>query len=241
MPRYKIEDLRAFAENKGGECLSNEYKTNDNKYLWRCSKNHQFEMLWMTIKVRGAWCGKCKWGGCIEKLHKHAEKQDGKCLSKTFNQKKNFFVCFKSHTFNLSWQSVQRGAWCRYCSSGYKQTTIKDLQKLAKERDGMCLSDKYISAHTKYLWKCVNGHTWNATFNNVFRGETWCPECGLWTLEKLDEIAKINGGRCLKLVNGAFLEGRYLWQCEHGHTWNAKGGNVVYNATWCAESLKLTL
>ena len=54
--------------------------------------------------------------------------------------------------------------------------TSKEHAKIAKQRDGKCLSDEYINAHTKLKWKCSKGHIWEAIPDSVKRG-SWCSEC----------------------------------------------------------------
>jgi hypothetical protein len=56
---------------------------------------------------------------------------------------------------------------------------------IAKERNGFCLSDKYINSMTPLKWCCSKGHEWNATDHHPFR------------LEIAKRIAKERGGLCL--------------------------------------------
>ena len=53
-----IEDFKKLAREKGGECLSNEYKGNK-KLTFKCSEGHQWEATPDSIK-HGRWCPKCK-------------------------------------------------------------------------------------------------------------------------------------------------------------------------------------
>ncbi len=39
---------------------------------------------------------------------------------------------------------------------------IRSCQILALNRNGSCLSETYVKARTKYLWKCKENHTWSA-------------------------------------------------------------------------------
>jgi hypothetical protein len=57
-----------------------------------------------------------------------------------------------------------------------KKYTIEDMQKLAEERGGKCLSEEYDGVSSKLEWQCKYGHTWKALPSNVMRG-TWCPYC----------------------------------------------------------------
>ena len=54
--KYTIEDLKKYAIQKKGKCLSNNYERSDHKYLWKCeNKLHkEFEAQWSNVK-RGRW------------------------------------------------------------------------------------------------------------------------------------------------------------------------------------------
>ena len=57
--KYTIEECKEFAEKKGGKCLSIKYK-NSEKYLsWECSKGHQWDATFSSIKRNNTWCPKC--------------------------------------------------------------------------------------------------------------------------------------------------------------------------------------
>jgi hypothetical protein len=58
-----------------------------------------------------------------------------------------------------------------------KKLTIKEMQLIAKERGGKCLSTKYVNVHTKLLWKCSEGHQWRAIPNTVKNRGIWCRVC----------------------------------------------------------------
>jgi len=118
--------------------------------------------------------------------------------------------------------------------------TIEDMQALAEERGGKCLSENYVNPHTKLEWKCEKGHVWFATPNNVKRG-SWCPECGKLkmgearklSIEEMREIAKKQGGECLskKYIDS---HTKLKWKCGKNHTWFAVP-NSIKNGTWCPE------
>ena len=247
---YTIEDLKKFAKNKGGDCLSIEYKTNDTKYIWICEKNHKFECQWMSVNTRGVWCETCRFGHYIEYLQEYAFKHDGTCLSEKFTNSerstKYHFICKGKkgpHNFDLTYPQIKKNIWCKHCKNGIQQYTIKDLQNHAEKKGGNCLSDKFLMTTTKYIWQCggTKKHTWFATWSNVYKGDTWCPKCKLWTLEDLEKIAEKKGGKCLKLISGKGIEGIYEWECEFGDTWNTKGSNIVHNNTWCPTCQKLNI
>ncbi len=55
---------------------------------------------------------------------------------------------------------------------------ISNLQKIAKNRKGICLSKKYFDQFYKLKWECKEGHTWYAQPKNVKRGN-WCKRCAM--------------------------------------------------------------
>ena len=57
-----------------------------------------------------------------------------------------------------------------------KLLTIEEMQRIAAERGGKCLSSKYINSNTKLQWQCKEGHEWEAIPASVKRGH-WCPFC----------------------------------------------------------------
>lgn len=61
MSKYNLDDLCAFAANKGGECLSSEYKRVNTTYRFKCDKGHEFSEKWseMRAKTDRDWCHEC--------------------------------------------------------------------------------------------------------------------------------------------------------------------------------------
>jgi hypothetical protein len=178
---YTIEDLKKKAKNKGGDCLSLEYKTNNTNYIWICEKNHKFECQWTSIK-RGVWCQTCRFGHYIEYLQEYAFTHGGTCLSDKFTDserstKYNFICTGKNgpHNFNLTYPQIKKNIWCKHCKNGIQQYTIKDLQNHAEKKGGNCLSDKFLMTSTKYRWECGGSekHNWVATWSNTYKDDTW--------------------------------------------------------------------
>jgi hypothetical protein len=54
---------------------------------------------------------------------------------------------------------------------------IGDAVRLAKKRQGLCLSKELINVHQKLIWSCKKKHRWVATFSSVSRQNTWCKKC----------------------------------------------------------------
>ena len=121
----------------------------------------------------------------------------------------------------------------------YLNSKIKDCKKIAKSKEGLCLSNKYLNNSTKLLWKCKFGHTWEATYANIRKG-TWCRICskkivGLkrrTPIEYFKNYAISRKGICLSdsYIN---QKSTLQFQCSKGHFWNCSGGSIKGNETWC--------
>jgi hypothetical protein len=72
--------------------------------------------------------------------------------------------------------SIEYGTWCPYCAA-VKKLSIEDAHFIASQKNGLCLSKKYVSAQEKLEWKCDQGHIWSATMASVRNLGTWCPKC----------------------------------------------------------------
>ena len=110
------------------------------------------------------------------------------------------------------------------------------MKKIAIEKGGDCLSQKYINNKTNLRWQCSKGHEWNATPKNVKNHGTWCPECSSnkLTIKEMQELAKSRGGKCLseKYIGN---HNKLKWQCSKGHEWEAAPNHIKNSGTWCPE------
>lgn len=130
---------------------------------------------------------------------------------------------------------INRNHWCHECG-GSKKLSIIDIQKLALEKGGKCLSEKYINAHLMLTWECTHGHRWEASFANIKYGKAWCPRCSKRkrsTIEDMWQIAEQRGGKCLskKYIDATT---KLHWQCEAGHVWEAIPASIL-RGSWCGQ------
>ena len=178
----------------------------------------------------------------INELIEIAIEREGKCLSDTYlgvNYKLEW-ECKKGHRWYAMPSKIKSGQWCPICGkikSAKKRIkyTIIDMQKIALEQDGKCLSDKYVNSKTKLLWECSKGHQWYATRDKVQRG-TWCPKCGgtqKLTILDMQILAAKKDGKCLS-VDYINNRTKLVWECKHGHIWSAMPTNIQ-KGTWCPD------
>ena len=169
----------------------------------------------------------------------------GKCLSKNYlgAHIKLQFICKKGHKWKATPDKIKQGRWCPKCAidkrAKQRRLPIEDIQKIALEKGGWCLSEEYINAHTKLWFQCGESHIWDATPDSV-KTRHWCPYCSRnkkQTIEEMQQLAIDSGGKCLseKYVNSLT---KLKWQCEKGHIWDATPGHIKHGQ-WCPECYKL--
>ena len=180
--KLTIEDMQKIAKERDGKCLSKNYKNKETKLLWKCNKDgYEWWATSGSIKNNNNWCPKCSnhIKHTIEEMHNIAKERDGKCLSKEYiNAHTN--IIWKCNKDGYEWEScyhsISKGSWCPKCNNKLK-LNIGDMKKIAEERNGVCLSNKYINSSKKLRWKCnVCDTIWKAPYTNIYSG-SWCPNC----------------------------------------------------------------
>ena len=170
-----------------------------------CSKCKSSKLLsYFAINVKGQYfktCNKCrgKTGKkklTIEECQEFAKTKGGICLSEvyTYNHIKMQWKCQNNHIWNANFNNIKTGTWCPECA-GKKKLTIEECQEFAKTKGGICLSEVYVNSDHKMSWKCQNNHTWNAKFDSIKSGWSWCPVCAgkkKLTIEECQEFEKMS-------------------------------------------------
>ena len=180
----KLIKMHKIARERGGKCLSNKYVNNITKLKWMCSKGHIWEAIPTHIVSDKSWCPVCAPGGgvrlTIEEMKKIARERGGRCLSdKYINGKTKLkWQCSNKHKWMARPSSIKyEKTWCPVCAPGGVRLTIEEMQTIARERGGKCLSDKYINSKTNLRWQCSNKHKWRARPTSIKYEKTWCPVC----------------------------------------------------------------
>jgi len=244
--RYTIDDMRAIARERGGECLSAAYGGMLTKLAWTCERAHTWEATPNTI-LQGCWCRRCRLGmGDIEQMRAIAHARGGACVSKEYVNKttKLRWRCASGHEWLAIPGHVKRGSWCPFCAK--RRVTLADMGVLAREHGGRCLSTEYVNSGTPLRWRCREGHEFEKTATLVKSEGSWCPTCSprqSVTLERLQAAAARRGGHCLAARSRGGAQ-RYLWECAAGHRWRATAVHVLHSDSWCpvcAGSAQMTI
>ena len=238
--KLTIQQMRELAQKRQGKCLSDKYINNRTALLWQCKEGHQWKAKPDNIKS-GTWCPICRikeradsQRSSIAEMRSIAKRRNGKCISKEYKSThfKLTWECEFGHQWEAVPSAVKRGSWCPTCS-GKAKPSIEDIRKIAADRKGKCLSEKYISTHTKLLWECEKGHQWEARPSGIKRG-AWCPVCSgnvKLSIKDMQQIAKEKGGKCLseKYIN---IDTKLLWECQYGHQWETIP-YIIRSGSWC--------
>jgi hypothetical protein len=181
----------------------------------------------------------------IRKLSLIAKERGGECLSTRYVDTKTplQWRCAFGHTWRATLASiVGRETWCPDCI-GNRRLALDDLQRIAHERGGRCLSRVYVNARTPLLWECRFGHRWKAAAGpvkgGVHRKGTWCPTCfeqrrrfrPKGNIEEMRRLAASRGGTCVSASYAGALV-KLVWQCAERHRWYAVPGRIK-RGSWC--------
>jgi len=227
-------EMHELAKSRGGKCLSNRYTNDKTKLDWQCDKGHVWEAKPIHIK-RGHWCPQCA-GNLkltMNDFKEIARKKGGECLSDTYINVKTRLKwrCKKGHIWDAIAESIKAGTWCPCCAG--KHPTIEQMQILAENKNGKCLSEKYTSNADKLKWQCKEGHSWEAS-PNAIKGGHWCPRCAGHAKDSLLEMIKLAESRQGMCLSTDYINARskLKWQCKEGHGWEAMPTNIK-RGQWC--------
>lgn len=183
--RYTLEDCRKLAADRGGRCLSTEYKTTSGRIEWECKLGHRWTQKFNAVLNMGIWCQLCKRVG-IDRCKAHAEAKGGECLSAEYenNSSKLRWRCSKAHEWEATWWCVRgTNSWCPECSLG--RLDLEECKKWAEINGGECLAATYQNSREKLSWKCRQGHTFEMDLDHVRHRKQWCPYCSTGRSEKM--------------------------------------------------------
>ncbi|MDW5416636.1 transposase [Iodobacter sp. CM08] len=178
MNETRLKIIQCLAKAWGGECLSAEYKTHLNYMSIRCAKGHDFEIKPRRL-IYGSFCPICYKDeeASLKTLQDLAAARGWQSLATEYKNCKTpvAWRCDQGHEFNTSLDSIKNGVGCMQCHKDRYWFTLEKMQGIAKQRDGLCLSDQY-TPYDPMLWQCKRGHTWKALSTEICKGH-WCQQC----------------------------------------------------------------
>ena len=102
-----------------------------------------------------------------------------------------------------------------------KKYNIEYFQNLARQKGGICLSERYTNGRIKLSWKCDKGHLFALEPRAIFNRNYWCPDCTgrkqtRHTIQSLKSVARNRG---FELRSNEYKGGniKLKFNCSNGH------------------------
>jgi hypothetical protein len=161
----KILEVIDFCKNKGGKCLSTEYKGRRSPLLFECELGHQWKSNWANI-LNGSWChfcakvkffakantippiSLCKY--TIDDVKQIAIEKGGQCISNEYKSRMRFICAFGHEWEATSGNIIGRNSWCPTCSSSL-------YERICRLYFETIFSKKFPTTYPKWLIN-ENGH-----------------------------------------------------------------------------------
>lgn len=140
--RGTLEDCQKLAEDRGGKCLSIEYRNVETKLTWQCALGHQWQAKTANIK-HGQWCPVCgikrrteAQRGTLEQMQKVAAAKGGKCLSDKYvnSGTKLEWECRHGHKWQAKPGNIVFGQWCPICGRSRPRKQERGQQARPRRR-----------------------------------------------------------------------------------------------------------
>lgn len=140
----------------------------------------------------------------------HSKNKQGRCITaeycldnkyteneiKEFLKRQNNKYTWKcSNPEHKEWNAkvdavIKLNSWCPECGKEQRAKSLFNSDGLliakehAKNKGGECLSKEYVSSSQHLIWKCehTDHKEWKASYDQILRLKTWCPECGKRTI-----------------------------------------------------------
>jgi len=239
--KHTIEELKNYAKEHNGECLSNRYMGCHHKYKFRCKLHGIFRMKAKQAFYFGNWCKKCgyiarsnKIRDTLQKYQDIVNKRDGEILSKKYIDSTTYLKirCKKHNSIFIQVpSSLTRGHWgCRKCVSSrfseMNKLSIEDAQKDANKIGLICLSKIYVTSRIKLKYKCKKCNKTYETMPCTVRRGRGCPFCCEVQNSKREKEVRL----FLESIFGKYPRQKYSWlQNKNGNWLQLDGYNALIN------------
>lgn len=124
-----LQKLHQIAKRKGGICLSDCFFALKDKFLWQCSRGHQWLATADSVLYSESWCPQCAGNQklTLDGLKELAEEKGGKCQATEYKNSKIKmpWMCRYGHLWYATAFSIKvRKSWCPVCYKNKKRYKI---------------------------------------------------------------------------------------------------------------------
>lgn len=178
-----------------------------------------------------------------ERLDTLIEMKGGKRLSETGDSvdEKIDVECQNGHIWRVKPASLLYSkSWCKQCKVDERRRGKEEIEEMARERGGECLSASYTNVQTQIRWRCAQGHEFALATRSVLQG-SWCPECrrnGKKTPYRQafkGVVAMVEGKGGAHIGSATKITEKTRWRCAQGHEFEATGRMLETRRHLCPE------
>lgn len=240
-----LKQAQDIATKRGGNCLSEAYKSNSTKMKWICANGHQWSAALSDIR-KGSWCPDCGSGARERLTRYYFEEITGSEFPKSkpiwlLNDRGNrmeldgfnseLSLAFE-HQGEQHYQEVEH-------FNRRKETLATRLKDDERKRD-LCKKNEITLIEVPYFISTEDLPAWIKNSINKLRPSiNLKPDTDIKftkyaksnELEVLKDVAKSLGGQCLSSIYLGAME-KHHFICSKGHEWKAIAANIK-NGTWC--------
>ena len=158
-----------------------EYVANHTKSLFHCREGHTWKATPANV-MHSTGCPHCSGNVPLTKeiVNSRISGRGLVMLGEYVNTTtKSQFQCSKGHIWETMPDNVLSGYACPKCGKKAAANRRRLSANTIRERlagRGIVLLGEYVTANTKTLFQCSEGHTWKATPGSVMNGNG-CPHC----------------------------------------------------------------
>lgn len=236
-----IKEIASFLQSTGETLISDEYINNKTKLDILCANNHNYKMSF-DHKQRGHGCPICSGNKkhTIEEVRKIFELNGERLLTCDYKNSHGMLkaVCQAGHEYAISFSSKQQGHGCRSCyvdSRKHKYRYTKSIVELNGDR---LLTQNYVNSGTKLDILCVNGHTYQMSFNGK-RAGYGCRQCTSRAKFEFVYVKETieSGGETLVSDKYENIDAKLTIKCREGHLYKMSLGSkkAGQNCPACAK------
>jgi hypothetical protein len=138
------------ATERGGRCLSTNYRNSHSKLKWKCERGHQWEATLNNVSRLGSWCPVCGMTRSTSRLREYwlrskdavakrfaslylerarrlAAERGGECLADSVSNRRSplYLRCKFGHTWKSNLAKLSNGRWCRECGRARSERIVR--------------------------------------------------------------------------------------------------------------------
>jgi hypothetical protein len=155
-------------------------------------------------------------------------------IYKTFDTIKNFIISeinnidkYKNlYNKELDWNILKEKFFKEFELLKENPDEFEELKKIIENKNGICISDKYINTKHKLKVQCKNYHIFEINSNDLKRNR-WCKLCSHnapVTKDSINEIIKESG--IIMLDDYIKSNTTYRFKCSNNHIFNSSWDNM---------------